>query len=131
MEDLLARIWTDLGGRADGPFSFRMILQPLMATFFAAKAGLQDARNGRSPYFWTVVTDPAHRRDLLREGWHAVASVFLIAVAIDVVYQLTVFERVYPFELLLVGFLLACVPYLVVRGLVTRVMSALRGRVHS
>jgi len=109
----------------------RLILQPLMATLFAVKAGVQDARNGRPPYLWTIVTDRAERRELLHEGWKAVAYIFTIAIAIDVVYQVMVFGRLYPFELLLVGFLLACVPYLVVRGLVTRVMTQVFGKVRS
>jgi len=131
IEETFVRIWADLGGRVEGPFAFRLILQPLMATFFAVKAGLQDARNGRPPYLWTIATDKADRRELLREGWKAVGYIFMIAVAIDVVYQLMVFGRLYPFEVLLVAFLLACVPYLVVRGLVTRMMRAFGRRVHS
>jgi hypothetical protein len=131
IEETFARIWADLGGRVEGPFAFRLILQPLMATLFAVKAGVQDARNGRPPYLWTIVTDRDERRELLREGWKAVATIFMIAIAIDVVYQIMVFGRIYPVEVLLVGFLLACVPYLVVRGLVTRVMTQVFRKVRS
>ena len=131
IEETFVRIWADLGGREEGPFAFRLILQPLMATLFAVKAGLHDARNGRPPYLWTIATDGAERRELLVEGWKAVAYIFTIAIAIDVVYQVMVFGRLYPFELLLVGFLLACVPYLVVRGLVTRVMTQVFRKVRS
>jgi len=130
IEETFVRIWADLGGRVVGPFAFRLILQPLMATLFAVKAGVQDARNGRPPYLWTIVTDRDERRELLREGWKAVAYIFMIAAAIEMAYEVMVFGRLYPFEVLLVAFLLACVPYLVVRGLVTRVV-ALRRRVHS
>jgi hypothetical protein len=131
IEETFVRIWADLGGREEGPFAFRLILQPLMATIFAVKAGLEDARNGRPPYLWTIVTDRDERRELLREGWKAVATIFMIAIAIDVVYQIMVFGRIYPVEVLLVGFLLACVPYLVVRGLVTRVMTQVFRKVRS
>jgi hypothetical protein len=124
MEDLLARIWENLGGRIGGPLSFRLILQPVVATVLAVRAGLQDARTGRPAYFWTILTSPADRRDLLREGWKAVAKVFVLAVIIDVVYQVIVFRWVYPVELLLVAFLLACVPYLLIRGPVNRLAAA-------
>ena len=43
-------------------------------------AGLRDARAGRPPYFWAILTDPLHRRDLLREGWKAVARIFVVAL---------------------------------------------------
>jgi hypothetical protein len=124
MEDLLARIWEHLGGRIGGPLSFRLILQPVVATVLAVRAGLQDARTGRPAYFWTILTSPADRRDLLREGWKAVAKVFVLAVIIDVAYQVIVFRWVYPVELLLVAFLLAGVPYLLIRGPVNRMAAA-------
>ena len=124
MDEMLARFWEHLGDRIGGPLTFRLILQPVMAGLLAVRAGLADARAGRPPYFWTILTDPAHRRDLLREGWKAVAKVFILAVAIDVAYELIVFRRIYPGEVLLVAFLLACVPYLLIRGPVNRIASA-------
>jgi hypothetical protein len=116
MEDMLSRLWEHLGGRVGGPLTLRLILQPLVATFLAVRAGLEDGRAGRPPYGWAVATDPEHRRELLREGWKAVGKVFVLAVVLDSVYQLIVFRWIYPFETLLVAFLLACVPYLLVRG---------------
>jgi len=124
MDDVLARIWEHLGGRIGGPLSFRLILQPVVATVLAIRAGLQDAKTGRPAYFWTILTDADSRRGLLREGWKAVAKVFVLAVIIDAVYQVIVVRWIYPFESLLVAFLLACVPYLLVRGPVNRIAAA-------
>jgi hypothetical protein len=120
MDELLARVVNDLAGRVSGPMSFRLVLQPAMAIILAIRAGLKDARVGRPAYFWTILTNPGDRRDLLREGWAAVAKVFLAAVLIDVVYQFVVLRFVYPGEALLVAFILACVPYLLIRGFVDR-----------
>jgi hypothetical protein len=126
MDELLARVWGDLVGRVSGPMSFRLVLQPAVAVILAIRAGVHDARDGRPAYFWTILTNPDDRRDLLREGWTAVAKVFLAAVVIDVVYQLVVLRWVYPGEALLVAFLLACVPYLLIRGLVNRLVRSRR-----
>ena len=104
MEDVLARIWENLGGRIGGPLSFRLILQPIVATFSPSVRACTMPRTGRPPYFWTILTNPGDRRDLLHEGWKTVAKVFTIAVVIDAVYQVMVFRWVYPFELLLVAF---------------------------
>jgi hypothetical protein len=49
-----------------------------------------------------------------------VGRVFLLAVVLDVVYQIIVRRFVYPGETIIVAFILAIVPYLIVRGLVTR-----------
>ena len=39
--DLLTRFWTDLVGRLTGPMSFRMIMQPIMASLFALRDGMK------------------------------------------------------------------------------------------
>jgi len=116
MDEIFARIWSNLGGRIGGPLALRLIMQPLVAAMLAVCAGVGDGRAGRPPYFWAIVTNPEQRRDLVREGWKAVAKVFGVAVVLDVIYQRIVFQWVYPFEALLVAFLLACVPYLLLRG---------------
>lgn len=121
MSDVVTRIMEDMAGRIGGPMTFRLILQPLVAAFLAIRAGMIDARMGRPPYFWTILVNPADRGELIHEGWKAVAKVFVLAVLIDIVYQLIVLRWVYPFETLLVAFLLACVPYLLLRGLTNRI----------
>ena len=126
MDEMLARVFNDLVARVSGPMSFRLVLQPAMAIILAVRAGLHDAALGRPAYFWTILTKPADRRDLMREGWTAVAKVFIAAVLIDVVYQYIVLRFVYPGEALLVAFILACLPYLLVRGFVDRVARSRR-----
>jgi hypothetical protein len=128
MDDVLSRFWENLAGRITGPMSFRLIIQPAVATFLAIRAGLQDARAGHPLYGWAILTDPAHRVEFLKEGWKAVAKVYTLAVVLDVVYQLIVFRWVYPIESLVVAFLLAFVPYLLIRGPVNRLMRSRRPR---
>jgi len=126
MKDMLMRVWMNLGGRVGGAMTFRLILQPTMAALLALRAGLKDAREGRPPYLWTVLTDPAHRLDLLREGWKGIARVFFLAVIMDAIYQLIVARWIYPLELVIVAILLAVVPYVLIRGPVNRIASGLR-----
>jgi len=114
------RIWDDLVERPDAPVRFRLILQPLMAALVAIRHGLKDARTGRSPYFWTVLRDPHRRVRRLNEGLNGTARIILLAVAMDTIYQMIVLKRFYPTEAVGIAVLLACVPYLVIRGLVTR-----------
>lgn len=110
--------------RVGGPLTFRLILQPTMATLLAVLAGLRDARAGRPPYLWTLLTDPTQRVDLLREGWRSIARVFVVAVIMDLVYEWVVGRWFYPLETLIVAVVLAIVPYLVVRGPVNRIARA-------
>lgn len=124
MDDVMARFWTDMADRVSGPMSFRLILQPLVAASFAIRAGLQDARAGRPLYTKTVLTHPTHHLDMLREGWRTVVKVFVLAAIIDTAYQWMVLRWFYPFETLFISFLLACVPYLLIRGPANRFASS-------
>jgi hypothetical protein len=46
----------------------------------------------------------------------------VLAMVLDIVFQIRVLGTVYPGEVIIVAFLLAIVPYLLLRGLVTRLM---------
>jgi hypothetical protein len=99
MEDVLAvltRMWDDLGNRVGGPMTFRLVLQPAMAIGLAIRDGLKDAREGRPPYTWAVLTEPARRWVLLRQAWRAVARVFVLAIGMDVIYQYVVLHCSIP-----------------------------------
>jgi len=121
VEDLVARVVENLIGRVSGPMKFRLIIQPLMAAVFAVRDGLKDAREERPPYFWAIFTCPDQRSDILRDGWKSVGKIFVIAVIIDLVEQFIVLRWFYPGEAFLVAFILACVPYLLIRGPVNRI----------
>ena len=121
MEDLFFRIVEDLVGRVSGPMKFRLILQPVMAAIFAIRSGLKDAKQNKPPYFWALFTDPEHRRDMIRDGWKSVGRVFILGIILDAIYQLIVFRWFYPLEALLVAAILALIPYLLIRGSVTRI----------
>ena len=124
MDEILARVWENLGGRIGGPMKFRLLLQPLMVSIFAVRAGLQDARAGRPAFFWSVLTDAQARSALLRDGWKDIAKIFTMAVLIDMAYQVIVERWVYPLESLIVAIILAVVPYLLLRGPVSRIARA-------
>jgi hypothetical protein len=121
--DLLAHTWEQLAGRLDGPMYFRFLLQPAMAVLLAVRAGMADARTHRAAYLWTVVSDSSSRPQLLRDGFKDVAKVFTLAIVLDVAYQLLVFKWVYPIQTLLIAVVLALLPYALVRGPVTRLLS--------
>jgi hypothetical protein len=106
-----------------GALSFRFILQPSMAAIVAVYDGLKDARHGRSPYLWTILRNPRKRIGRLREGLNATARIILLCVVMDAIYQVLELKTFHPNEVLIVALLLAFVPYLVIRGLVTRVAS--------
>lgn len=121
MDELWQRIVENIFGRLDGPFHLRFIMQPLMATIFAVLDGLKDAKTDKPAYLWAVAFNPSHRRELLTNGWKSVGKIFTVACVLDIAYQLIIFHRIFPLEVLIVAFLLAIVPYALLRGPVNRV----------
>lgn len=121
-QDILQRASTDLVSRLTGPLSFRFLLQPAMATIVAVRDGIKDARTGRSPYFWTVLTSKAERVGRLREGMKATARIIALALAMDVAYQVMVFGTLHIGVAMVIALMLAFFPYLLLRGPIARVV---------
>ena len=60
---------------------------------------------------------------MIHDGWHSIGKVFILALVLDAIYQFVVQRFIYPGELVIVAVLLALLPYLILRGLVTRFAS--------
>jgi hypothetical protein len=124
MDEFVSWLSNQIFGRVDGPLKFRLILQPAMAILFAFHDGLNDARLGSVPYFWAIFTERSRRVELICDGWKAVAKLFVFAAVMDLAYQYLVLGRMYPIAALSIAFLLAFVPYLLIRGPVNRLARA-------
>jgi hypothetical protein len=123
-----ARIWRQLVERTNEPMRLRFVLQPLMAAIFAIRQGLKDARTGRRPYFWTMVSDPSKRIQRLEEGLNATARILLLGLVMDVIYQVIILNRFFPAEAVIVALLFAFVPYVIFRGPAARIARWWLGR---
>jgi hypothetical protein len=114
------RVISQLFARLGGPLHFRLIFQPLMAAILATIDGVNDGKAGKPAYLWEILSTAANRKQLMREGWKRMSRVFLLAVALDVVYQLKEFHWIYPGETLIVAIVLAIIPYFLLRGPINR-----------
>jgi hypothetical protein len=121
MGEILQRVWDNLIGRTSGPINFRLLIQPSVATFFAIRSGLADARNGRPAFLWGVLFKSGEREELLNQGWKDIGKLFIIAMVLDAIYQLIVHRGAYVGEMLVTATVLAIVPYILVRGPVNRI----------
>ena len=121
IQDIVVRQWNDLLARPSGPLSFRFLLQPVMAAFLAVRAGLRDARLGREPYFKLILTDAASRGQRIRRGLAATSRIAIFGFVMDAIYQVVALKTFYPVEALIVVFVLAVVPYFLIRGPADRV----------
>ncbi len=125
MDETASRFWTELLSRPSGPLAFRFLLQPAMAAFYAVRDGARDAKYGRPFYFWAVITDDTHRRELLHSGWQAIGKVVLIALIMDLIYQMIALRAIRPLETVVIVTALAVLPYVLLRGPVNRLLRKL------
>ena len=105
-----------LVGRLSGPLNFRLVVMPTVVTVLALRAVWKDLRDGRPAFLGMWIQDPVERNRVLRGALKDVGKVFVVAVVLDIAYQLMVFRWVYPGMVLVVAVMCAIVPYVLVRG---------------
>lgn len=126
MEEIAQRFFENILNRLDGPLHFRFIIQPLMATLFAVLSGIKDAKTGKEPFLWKFLTHREYRWEMIKDGWQHVSKLFLVALVLDLIYQFRVLHHFYPVEALTVAFILALVPYFLLRGPISRILKLFR-----
>lgn len=118
--------FSDIAPRFTGPGRLRFLFQPLIALLLGARDGRADARAGRVPYLWGLVSRSGERRELLRSAAHSIVNLVLVAVLLDAVSQWLIFRVVSPGAALVIGPILISAPYAIARSLVNRALRALR-----
>ena len=79
------------------------------------------ARTGRLPYLWTHVTNEADRGARLHEGLISTARIILLGLVMNSVYQFMMLKMFYPAESVIVALALAFLPYVLLRGPMSRI----------
>ena len=131
LPDIIERFWDAILARPSGPLAFRLVLQPLMAVYLASRDGWHDAKNNRTPYLWTILHDPEHRRPRLREGVTSMTRLLLLTAGTDLLYQVIRLGAIRPLETVFITFVLAFIPYLIVRGPAARIGRQILARRHT
>ncbi|MQR00992.1 hypothetical protein [Glaciimonas soli] len=120
IQEVAQRFWTDLISRPSGPMAFRFYLQPVMGLVVAWLDGVKDARTGRTPFFWTILHEPAERVGRILEGLKSTSRIIGLGVVMEAIYQYKM-GTFHVLEALNVVFFLAVLPYLLFRGPVARI----------
>jgi len=126
--ELLSRTVDDLLGRAGGPLRFRLVFMPTVVVILAIRAHLKDAREGKPVLVGAFFTSPTERRRLLRSALKDVGRVFIVACVLDTTYQFLVLRAFHPVQMLIVAVVCAVVPYVLVRGPLTRLVHFVQRR---
>jgi hypothetical protein len=121
-----AQFLEELPQRLTGPGRFRFVLQPLVAIFLGWRSGLSDARAGRPPFLYGLLSRGANRNALLHSGLAAIRDLVAVAIILDAVSQLLIYRQVHPGAAVILGPVLITVPYVVARALTNRVVRFTR-----
>ena len=119
---LISRGFDELLGRFSGPLNFRLVVMPTVVTILAIRADLRDARENRPGLLGAFFIDPIERRRLFRSAVKDIGRIFLVAVVLDTAYQLVVLRAFHIGQALIVAVVCAVVPYVLVRGPITRLV---------
>ena len=72
--ETIARGWENFVDRLGGPMSFRFLMQPAMAIFFAVRAGIKDARQNNPTFLGCALSNPSSWRARMRLSWKDVGD---------------------------------------------------------
>ena len=129
IEDAAMRALENLTERPAGPLGFRFAVQPLMAALIAVRHGIQDGRTGKPPYFLSLILPSSYRGEAFREGVRGTTRIMIFAMALDLIYQIYVFDAFYIGEAVVIAVVLGFVPYTLIRGPVSRLARRIGDRI--
>lgn len=128
LSDIGQRIWLDLMARPDGPFGFRFIVQPIVASLLAIRDGVRDGQTSRQTFLLALVTGSSDRAALMRDAFGTVGRLMVVAIVLDCSYQLIALHALYPGEVLIVALVFGFLPYAIARGVVSRIVRLAQKR---
>ena len=114
-------IATELSQRASGPLHLRLLLQPLLAIFFAMKDGRNDAKEGAVPFIAALLFRHGERQGRIAHAWSSVGTVFCIALLLDCIFQYVTGGQIRLAQALGIAIILCAIPYALTRGVVNRI----------
>ena len=109
--------------RLTGPMNARFIVQPIIATALGIRDGLHDARAEQPPFLSDLYTHP-DRKELFKKALHRLMIPLIVAIALDIVVQFMLFQRVRFLGAVAIGAVIMGLPYSLAREIANRIASA-------
>ena len=113
---LFAVIWAETVSRTAGPLALKALIQPLMVFALAVCHSIGIARSSRKPLLSGAIKCPATYQEQLLEGASVASLALFIAIGVGALYPYVVLTAFGPLQSLIMGILLACIPYVFGKG---------------
>jgi hypothetical protein len=118
------RFFEDLWARLLGPGRLRFILQPTAAVLLGIRDGKRVSRARCPPFLSGLVFQGTHSGELWRSAIASIRDLVAIAIILDLISQMLIFQEVHPGAALLVGPVLIGLPYSISRAFTNRIVSS-------
>jgi len=106
-----------------GPGNLRFVVQPLIAILLAIRDGRNDAKSGTPAFLAEMVSGSGPRGATLKVSMKATLMPFSVAVILDSILQIVIFDVWRLQWALVVGLFLVGIPYVVVRSISNSLFS--------
>ncbi len=106
-----------------GPGNLRFVVQPLIAILLAIRDGRNDAKSGTPAFLAEMVSGSGPRGATLKVSMKATLIPFSVAVILDSILQIVIFDVWRLQWALVVGLFLVGIPYVVVRSISNSLFS--------
>lgn len=106
-----------------GPGNLRFVVQPLIAILLAIRDGRNDAKSGTPAYLAELVSGSGPRGATLKGALKPTLMPFSVAVILDSILQIVIFDVWRLQWALVVGLCLVGIPYVVVRSISNSLFS--------
>jgi hypothetical protein len=116
--------WEGIAHDLSGKGQFRLILQPVMAVILGVRLGIADAKAGKAPFFFRLLTERHGRWKIFKESLSSAVIPLVLAVVIDSILQRITLGYIRPLGALVVGGILVWIPFVAVRGLANRAWTS-------
>lgn len=113
MNEYFSEMW-------NGPGRLRFFLQPVLAILLGIRDGVRDAKDGRPPYVWSVLTG-TDRKQQLKHGLKQIAVPWAVGFGLSLVFQYVIRRVVHVGIAALFGAVFIAIPYMAARALSNRV----------
>jgi len=106
-----------------GPGNLRFVVQPLIAILLAIRDGRNDAKSGTPAFLAEMMSGSGPRGATLKVSIKATLMPFSVAVILDSILQIVIFDVWRLQWALVVGLFLVGIPYVVVRSISNSLLS--------
>jgi hypothetical protein len=105
-----------VAARLAGPFSFRFVLQPIVAIVLGVRDGIRDGRQGRPSFLLDFCRNPQRRKPHLQQVSRRLLLPLTVAIVLDGFVQFLLFGWIRVSGAVTAGPVLMGLPYIIARA---------------